>query len=347
MNQLKSLAANIKKKKVKQCYLLTGTEEYLLDRAAILLLQGVIPPEERQFNQDVFDGSECTSEEIISSMLSYPFIGEHRLTFVRRFDDLNKKEKASIADKINQIPESNIVCFSAGDIKISEEPYSRIAKNAEVLRFNKLKSADLQQWISEEAESFGKEIAPAAITALIEFVGDSLGELHTAIEKLSLFVGESKDIEIDDVSMTVGASRTYNIFELQKAIANKNLPAAFKIALKMVGSGTNPVQIVFHLTKFFLILVQIKHLLAKGKSREEINKSVFEGRWSYIDEYIFAANKYTFEELKRAVVSLIQVDRKIKSTGLSDTAAITIILTEAVPSLSNSTFSSNSSNSDQ
>jgi len=332
MNPLKSLDADIRRRKLKRCYLLIGTEEYLIETAISLLLNGVIPPEEREFNRDVFDGSECTSEEIISSMLSYPFIGDRRLTLVRRFDDLTKKEKASIADKINQIPESNVVCFSAGDVKITEEPYSRITESAEVLRFNKLKGKDLLQWITDEASSFGKEITPSAANTLLEFLGDSLGDLHTAIEKVILFTGEKKQIEADDISMTVGASRTYNIFELQKAVATKDLPAACKISLKMIESGIHPIQIVYHMTKFFLNLIHIKHLLAKGKTKEEINKTVFEGRWSYLDEYLLAANKYTIDELKIGIASLIQIDKQLKSTGLSDVTAITVLLTEALPS---------------
>lgn len=336
MNPIKSLNESIKKKKIKRCYLLTGNEEYLIESAISLLLSHLIPPEQREFNLDIFDGRECTSDEVISSMLGYPFIGERHITLVRRFNELNKKEKASIADRINQIPESNIVCLSAGDVRITEEPYSRIANDVEVLKLNKLKSNDLLQWIKEEAENLGKQISLNAASTLVEYVGDSLGELHTALEKVSLFTGKKEEIEVDDISMTVGASRTYNIFELQKAIANKELPASYRIAIKMVESGTNPVHIVFHLAKFFLNLIEIKHLLAKGKSKEEINNSVFEGRWSYIDEYISAANKYTVNELKRAVLALNQVDRKLKTTGLSNDTAIAILICEVLPPVAGS-----------
>ncbi len=328
MSDFKKFAAEISKKKFERAYLISGNEEYFVSRAIELLTESVVKVDERSFNLDVFDGTDTDSEAILSSMLSFPFVGEHRLTIVRRFDKMERKFRADVADHLPSVPEMNVVCLATGDIKISDEPYATIASHASTVTFNKLKGSELSQFITENAISLGKEMSAASADMLVDFTGDSLGDLTAELEKLSLYVADRKKIDAEDVSAVVGKSRTFNIFELQRAISQRNPKRAHEIAGKMLESGEKPVYINFMLSRFFLNLLQVKHLLAKGIKPKDVSASIF-GKWNAsINDYTAAAREFSTREIKEALGVLLDVDLKLKTGGYKGPDAMVVLVSE-------------------
>ncbi|MFZ1082363.1 MAG: hypothetical protein WAO19_10615, partial [Candidatus Kryptoniota bacterium] len=132
----------------------------------------------------------------------------------------------------------------------------------------------------------------------------------------------------DDVNIAAGRSRAYNIFELQRAISQRNAKRAQEISSKMLESGEKPIYINFMLTKYFLNLLQVKHHLKKGTSPNDISSKVF-GRWNpYVNEYSSAARIYSIDEIKNAVAVLLEVDSKLKRSGYKDADAMVVVVTE-------------------
>ncbi len=328
MSDYKKFASDIKKKKFDRVYLIYGSEDYFTSKAVDLLIESVVQPGERAFNLDIFDGTETTSEEILSSALSFPFVGEHRLTVVRRFDKMEKKHKVDIANHLSNLPDTNILCLAAGEIKMSDEPYKKMSAIAETFAFDRLRGAELTEFAIETARSFGKDIDNGTADLLVELVGDSIGGLVSELEKLSLYVGDEQKIGADDVNTAVGKSRAYNIFELQRAISQRNAKRVQQIAGKMLETGEKPIYINFMLTRYFLNLLQVKHLLGKGTSPNDISSKVF-GRWNpFINEYTSAARIYSIDEIKNAVAVLLDVDTKLKRSGYKDADAMAVVVTE-------------------
>ena len=105
MSDYKKFAADIGKKKFSRAYLIHGSEDYFISNAVGLIIENVVQPNERAFNLDIFDGTEVNSEEVLSSALSFPFVGEHRLTVVRRFDKMERKHRVDIADHLSKLPD--------------------------------------------------------------------------------------------------------------------------------------------------------------------------------------------------------------------------------------------------
>ena len=328
MSDFKKFASSVKKKKFGRIYLIHGNEDYFIENAVDLLIENVVSENDRSFNLDVFDGTESNSDNVLSSILSFPFVGEHRLTVVRKFDKMEKRYRLDIVRHLPEVPESNIVCLAAGEIKTTDDSYSQLPSFAEGLTFNRLKGEELTGFLTTTSASLGKEMEPGAVELLVELSGDSLGDLVSEVEKLSLYAGDKDRISIDDVNTVVGKSRTFNIFELQRAIGQKNSKRSQEIAGKMLETGEKPVYINFMLTRYFLSLMQVKHQLGKGINTKEICTKVF-GRWNpYVDEYVSAARAYSIPELKRAIAVLLDADVKLKSGGYRDADAVVLSLSE-------------------
>jgi len=330
MSDFDKFAITIEKKKLKQIYLIHGNEDYFISRAVELLSKQVIEPAQQSFNLDIIDGQESGSEEVLSSALSFPFIGDRRLTIVKKFDRMEKKHRLDVAEHLGGLPETTILCLVAGEIKAAEEPYKKITGLAEVLDFNRLKSSDLTDFLVKYARTAGRELEPGNADFLVELTGDSLGDLISEIDKLSLYVGDRKKITFEDINAVVGKSRTHNIFELQRAIGKRDAKKAQEIAGRMLESGEKAVYINFMLSRFFLNLIQVRHLSKRGTNTNEISQKVFD-RWNpFINEYISAAKLYSDYDLKNAVGVLLDVDVKLKSGGYEGPDALCVIIAEVV-----------------
>ncbi|MCL5020169.1 MAG: DNA polymerase III subunit delta [Bacteroidetes bacterium] len=330
MSEFSKFEATLKKKKIPQVFLIYGNEDYFISRAVDLMLTTLVPEKERSFNLDVIDGSDADSEMVLSSMLSFPFVGDRRLTVVRRFDKMEKKHRIDVAAHLADLPATNVIAFAAGELKTSEEPYKTIASKGEQVAFNKLKGASLTEFIEETAASAGKTLGKESADILVELVGDSAGDLASEVEKISIYVGERKEIGTDDIIVSVGKSRTYNIFELQRAIGNGDAKRAQEIAGKMLESGEKAVYINYMLTRYFLHLMQTKHLLEKRINTNEISTKVF-GRWNpFMNEYVNAAKSLSISNISSALRALLDADVKLKSGGYQESNAVAIVVSEIV-----------------
>jgi len=70
----------------------------------------------------------------------------------------------------------------------------------------------------------GKEISDEALAALVTNAGPNARGLRSEIEKLSLYVGERKRIDVDDVDAIVTRNKQARAFAMGDALGDRNLP---------------------------------------------------------------------------------------------------------------------------
>lgn len=101
--------------------------------------------------------------------------------------------------------------------------------NAEIFVSEKIKDYKIQEWIADMVKSKGFSISPKSVALLEEHIGNDLSRIANEIDKLSINLGSKKKIEEDDIEKYIGISKEYNAFELQDALAKKDMLKALKI----------------------------------------------------------------------------------------------------------------------
>src|SRR5689334_17725952 len=82
----------------------------------------------------------------------------------------------------------------------------------------------LPPWVRAEAQSLGVKMEPAAITRLVEAVGNDLSRLALAVEQLGLYAmnpgppASRRAVTSDDVDDLIADTRERSVFELTDAI---------------------------------------------------------------------------------------------------------------------------------
>src|ERR1700743_1695279 len=83
-------------------------------------------------------------------------------------------------------------------------------------------------WARKAVRSKAKEISEEALAELISRVGPNARQLDSEIEKLSLYVGDRKQIEMEDVEAICTRNKMARAFALGDALGDRDLPRLLK-----------------------------------------------------------------------------------------------------------------------
>lgn len=188
----------------------------------------------------------------------------------------------------------------------------------------------------------GKTMALAGFEVLYEKTGAGLRNFHSELEKLIAFVGDRKEILVDDVQKASEKSKQDPIYELSNAIGERDAPKALLLVQSLLKAKLVPLQILSAATKQVRKMILIADLMrvASGRSWKRgmtygtFQKAVWpelsrcKGAVLSGNAHPFAVYKalvhsdnYTFEELGEAMGILLEADIRLK-TGTQDAGLV-------------------------
>src|SRR6185312_11492925 len=101
-----------------------------------------------------------------------------------------------------------------------------------------------------------------------------LMKLHTELEKLSLYVSDSKRIDEGIVEKLTSRSFEQNIFDLVDKVVQRKMDEAFRIYYDLRKQNEEPIKILALLSSQFRLIYQVKELLKKGYGQQQVAKTL-------------------------------------------------------------------------
>ena len=192
-----------------------------------------------------------------------------------------------------------------------------------MLNTKKLYDNQLPEFVYEYIKEKKVQVDDRAVQVLCEYVGNDLHRLANEIDKLIISLRPGASISVDHVMNQVGVSKEYNIFELQKAILQRDSLLANKI-VNYFESNTkkNPmIPVVAFLYSFFsklLMATQVADKSEKGLA-SELRVSPYAVR-----DYTLALRQYPLVKIIENIAALKEADLKLKgvNTGAADEGQI-------------------------
>ena len=218
-----------KKKDFRPLYWLEGEEEYYIDQLMDYAENKILPASEASFNLTVFYGKDADWAAVINACKRYPMFAEKQVVL------LKEAQQMSSIDKLEPYFESPlsstifVVGYKGKTLDKRTKLYKLLGKNAEVFTSAKIKDEKIHDWIKELVKTKGFSINAKATSLLEEHIGNDLSRISNEIDKLSVNLGASKEIDENDIEKYIGISKEYNVFELLAAIAKKDLSKAIQI----------------------------------------------------------------------------------------------------------------------
>ena len=322
--------------------LMFGEEDFLREEAYDQLINKLITPEIAAFDFEVLDGNEISAEDLVERAGAFPMLAERRTVSVRHFDKIVGGRGGKKGDKNNPLtkflarpPQSLFLILQAavpslngvsaelrnpkqkskGQKKLTNArfPWNLIIENGEWIEFRKPYDRELPSWIAKRVKSFGAKIEPEACELLLTQTGDSLRALAAEVDKVLTYVGEKRDITRDDIAAITGASKNWNVFELQKAIGRGDAVAALRIMERMVTMARQELMIITMLARYFTILWKLGDAQRLSRDKYQLAGAVGISPF-FVPDYLDALNVFPPARVENALRALAEAEMRLKST---------------------------------
>lgn len=303
-------------------YFLQGEEPYYIDQIVDFIEKNALSEVEKGFNQLVLYGKDVEMNTIITNSRRYPMMSQRQVVIVKEaqeIQDINKENGIKVLDHYlkNPLP-STILVFAHKYKSIDGRKaiLKTIEKYAVLVNTKKLYDNQLPEWISGFIKSKGYNIDPKAVQMLADNIGNSLERLSNEIEKVLINFQQGTLLTPDIIQKHVGISKEYNVFELQKALAVRDVLKANQIIQYFESNPKNNplIPIIALLFTFYSKLLLIHH--AKDKNERAL-ASALQINPYIIKEYVLAARNYPIEKVIHNIHFLSTADLHSKGIDTS------------------------------
>lgn len=320
MDEIQKIVDDIKAKKIKPIYFLMGEEPYFIDKLSDFIEDSVLSEDEKSFNQTVFYGHDVSIEDIVSTAKRYPMMAERQVVVVKEAQHLLKNIDKLENYAENPMPSTILVfCYKYKTLDKRKKVSKLIEKNGLVFESKKLYENKVAEWIVKVLRTKDFTIEPKAAAMLVEFLGTDLSKINNELDKLKIVLPAGSCISPKDIEVNIGFSKDFNIFELRKAIGDRNQLKAFKIAQNFAENPKEYPMVVTTslLFSFFVQLLQYHGL--KDKNPKNV-ASVLKVNPFFLKDYDVALRNYPMRKVSAIIGTLRQIDVKSKGVGANSLA---------------------------
>jgi DNA polymerase-3 subunit delta len=311
----------------KPVYFLTGEEPFFIDLITQYMVDHALPPEARAFNQIILYGRDTDMTTILHSAMKFPMMAARQLILVREAQALKSLE--GLEGYLSSPQRSTTLVFAYKYKKIDKRTKvgKTISEKSVYFESSKLWEDKIPAWITAHLESGGYQIEPKAAVLLTEFLGSDLGKINQELDKLILLLGpDSKKITSTLIEKNIGISKDYNNFELNRAMAMRDVVRANRI-IKYFRSTPKNYPLLLTISSMFYYFSKILQYHSLGdKSKDHVARELGI-RPFHVNEYQQAARTFPLAKTIRIISWLREYD--IKSKGASP-ASDGDLLTELV-----------------
>jgi DNA polymerase-3 subunit delta len=315
MDEVVKIVNDIKAGNIKPIYFLMGEEPYYIDKLSEYIEQNILSEEEKGFNQTVLYGRDVSIEDVVSTAKRYPMMAERQVVIVKEAQDLSRTIDKIESYAEHPMPTTVLVfCYKYKTLDKRKKVTKLLSKNGVVHESKKLYENQVGDWIKRVLAGKKYTIEPKASAMLVEFLGTDLSKINNELEKLQIILPAGSTISAKDIEENIGFSKDYNVFELRKAIGERNQLKAYKIAENFAQNPKdNPLVMTTGLVFGFFIQLLKYHGL-KDKNPKNV-ASVLGVNPFFLKDYDVAIKNYPMKKVSQIIGSLRDIDVKSKGVG--------------------------------
>ena len=314
------IIADWQKKSFKPIYWLEGEEDYYIDLVINFAEHKILPEAEAGFNLSVFYGKDANWSDVVNACMRYPMFAEKQVVILKEAQQMKDLDK--LENYLEHPLESTIFVVSHKEKTVNKTTKfgKLVKKRTEVFYSEKIKDYKLAEWVSEYVKAQAFSMSPKAVQLLVDHLGSDLNRIVNELEKMTLNIGQRKTITEDDIEKYVGVSKEYNAFELQAAMAKKDLGKAISI-IQYFESNPKAVPIQLVLPALYGYFSKLYVIFGMADKSEFAIKSLFYNNPFAARDALTTAKMYGYDGVERALLLLHEYNLKsigVNASGTSD-----------------------------
>jgi DNA polymerase-3 subunit delta len=310
------IMTSLRKKEYSPVYFFDGDEPFYIDKLTEFIQENVLNEAEREFNQSIYYGRDISPEDLIPVVKRFPMMAEYQVIIVKEAQ--NWKDLSALQSLLeNPVPTTILVITYTGKKLDGRSNFAKLVKKkATYFNSSKLRDTEVASWLNDHCKILKLDIDQRAIVLLSEHIGADLVSLDKALERLKL-VADGEKITVDHIQEHIGISKDFNIFELQKAIGNKDYARAIYIANYFANNEKEHhlIPITYGLYRYFTQLIRY-HRAENHADNQSLARAMGVNPY-FVKDYKNAAINYPRTKLMKVMEILHDIDLKIKGLGNS------------------------------
>ena len=300
----------------KPVYWLEGEEEYFIDKVVDFAEHNILNESEASFNLSVFYGKDAAWTDVVNACMRYPMFAERQVVLLKEAQQM--RDITKLESYIEKPLSSTVFVFSYKEKKVDgRSKFAKMLKEkGELLTTKKMYDNQLPEWTSELVHSKGYSIDQKALLLLVDHIGNDLNRIENEIDKLLVNLGTRKTISEDDVERYVGVSKEYNPFELQNALARKDIVKAMRIVNYFEANPkAAPIQLV--LPALYNLFSKTYMIFGQNSTDEKAIAANIGVNPFFVKDYLATAKNYGAKGVENALMLLHHYN--LRSVGVGDT----------------------------
>ncbi len=334
------LQAHLKSRELLPVYILYGQEPYLASAYADRLANLACPADSdlASFNLHHFDGQECAFDDIEQAAEALPLMAERKCVVVRDYDaaDADRSEEQDrLVALLSNPPDTCVMIFWMDQVQPDPKhsKWKPVLAAAEstgaVVTFKKKTAADLIKTLQRRAAKLGCTLKPDTARLMVEQSGDDLHLLLNELDKLAALAGagvvppEQCEITRRHVETAGVRQLEARVFDLSKAILNRQYARAYQIVHNLFVAREDPVAILAVLSGAYADLYRVKIATAAGQGTEAVAQVFSYGKREFVLQNAARdCARLSVQQLRDSLEVLAEADRRLKSTSADNRVVI-------------------------
>ncbi|MGN7614185.1 DNA polymerase III subunit delta [Magnetococcales bacterium HHB-1] len=315
MVKSQQLSQRIQRGELPAVVLLYGPEQGLIDQAIVGLRRQVLGSEdvEDAFDAEVFHTNDLNQEAFFNACRALPFMAPKRWVLLKGVEKMDQKLAKSVGEYIKDPAPDSVLVIQSRNLEKRNPIRSACerGKKAWAVPFYEIVGRELEGWIRKELQVRGFQISQDGVAYLSQRLkGNTQGALQE-LEKLTLFMGEKRQIGIDETMNAVGDIAVHSVFSLAGATLSGNSKEALRLLDNLLELGEEPLMMLGLLATKLRTIAKATDLMKQGMAFKDAAKQsgVF---WKEENQFAKQCRDYSHEKLMAALLHCQMADFHLK-----------------------------------
>lgn len=297
--------ADVKKRTLKPAYVLVGDESFFRKQCREAVLQYLVPPEMRDLSLYEMDLAENDVAEVLDRARTPSLMAPFQVFFVRGVKQLygrgsHQDEFKAIEEYCGNPNPDALIVFIADHLNIpadrrrmdmqDKDRFERIVETlgacCGIVELARVEDGDAMKWVSETAAAQGVKMDVDAAREMVDALGGDMMMIAGELEKLVLYVGEKKRIQLGDVETMVLAAKQRSLYELTDAISTKDRAKALGVMEALLSTGDGDDAAIGHL---YMLAKTYRQMLVIAEKNVRDSRALWQVLWQGFRVPPFAA----------------------------------------------------------
>lgn len=306
-----AIVAELKNKKYRPLYFLAGDEPFYIDKITQYIEHNVLDESERSFNQSILYGKETDIDTVIGEAKRFPMMAPYQVVIVKEAQHLKLTDELLAYAKNPQPTTILVFAYKGKKIDKRGKAGKYISANHAYLETKKLYDNKIPEFVETEMRHRGFSVSPKAAVILAESIGNDLARIFKEVEKLAIILEPGAQITAEVIEKNIGISKDYNNFELQKALAKRDVFKANTIVKQFSMDPKNHSMIATISVLFGFFSKLLIYNVLKDKSQGNVAKELKVNPF-FVRDYSAAAQIYNVRRCTKIISFLREYDLKSK-----------------------------------